>query len=324
MTTPVNYPSIIFMGTPEFAVPSLEILVKNNYPVKAVVTMPDKPSGRGQKLSESAVKKFAVEAGIKVLQPEKLKDPLFIKELQEIGADLFIVVAFRMLPELIWNMPASGTFNLHASLLPQYRGAAPINWAIINGENKSGVTSFFLKHAIDTGNIILQEEETIDYHDTAGTLHDKLMLKGASLVLRTVQLIASNNIQTIEQSALMNSNIPLKTAPKIFKEDCRINFNQPAESVRNFIRGLSPYPGAFFELENPEKEVSAFKIFNVSMAQRRFAEPGTLKIVNNKEILVSCADWSISIEEIQMSGKKRMKTSDFLLGHTISDTYRII
>lgn len=312
------------MGTPEFAVPSLEILIQNNYQVKGVVTTPDKPAGRGQKVSQSAVKQYALSAGLRILQPENLKDPGFIHDLMHIHADLQIVVAFRMLPEIVWSMPVLGTFNLHASLLPQYRGAAPINRAVMNGETKTGLTTFFLKHAIDTGNIILQDEELINPDDNAGSLHDRLMVKGAQLVLKTVQMIESGNITAINQADLVEPGIPLKTAPKILKQDCRINFNQPAEMVRNFIRGLSPYPGAYFEMESPDHEIIAFKVFDADVINGRTSESNKIIIENRSNMLISCVNSSILIKEIQISGKKRMKTADFLLGHSLSDTWRII
>ena len=231
---------IVFMGTPDFAVESLKVLVENNYEVAGVVTMPDKPSGRGYKMQYSAVKQYAIDHQLTVLQPEKLKDPVFINQLKALKADLQIVVAFRMLPEVIWNMPPLGTFNLHASLLPQYRGAAPINWAIINGEKITGATTFFLTHEIDTGKIILQEMITIEENDNAGTVHDKLMLLGAKMVKKTVDLIKDGKIEAVDQSDLTLSDITLKSAPKIFKETCQINFNATVQTVYNHVRGLSP------------------------------------------------------------------------------------
>src|SRR5687767_4304162 len=248
----MNDLSIIFMGTPEFAVPSLEILVESKFKVVAVITAPDKPQGRGQKLIPSPVKECAMKHGIPVLQPTNLKSPEFLEELKSYNANLQIVVAFRMLPEAVWNMPAIGTFNLHASLLPQYRGAAPINWAIINGEKETGLTTFFLKHEIDTGSIIFQEKEPIHNDDNVGTLYERLMIKGAQLVLKTTQAIASGNYPAIPQQ----QEDEIKHAPKIFKETCEINWNQPNERVRNFVRGLSPYPAAWTRLQD-----KVFKIY---------------------------------------------------------------
>ena len=241
-------PTIIFLGTPEFAVPSLEILIQSDYIISAVVTVADKPSGRGQKLIHSPVKECALRHNLKVLQPTNLKDEQFIEELRSLNADLFIVVAFRMLPEAVWNMSKQGTFNLHGSLLPQYRGAAPINWSVINGDKKTGVTTFFLKKEIDTGNIILQDELLISTTDTAGTLHDKLMIRGADLVLKTVKAIESGKVKTIDQNTLMVEE--LKPAPKLNRENTRLKISMKPEEARNFIRGLSPYPAAHAELYN--------------------------------------------------------------------------
>jgi methionyl-tRNA formyltransferase len=242
---------IVFMGTPEFAVESLKILVEGGYNVVGVVTMPDKPAGRGYKVQFSPVKQYALENNLLLLQPEKLKDENFLENLQSLKADLQIVVAFRMLPEIVWNMPPLGTFNLHASLLPQYRGAAPINWAIINGEKETGVTTFFLTHEIDTGKIILQEKIPILPSDNAGTLHDKLMMLGASAVKKTVDLIISDAVQPIDQSELLKNTIELRSAPKIFRENCEIDVSWDVERAHNFVRGLSPYPGAWMNLVFP-------------------------------------------------------------------------
>jgi methionyl-tRNA formyltransferase len=249
---------IIFMGTPQFAVASLDALIKAGCDVVAVVTAPDKPAGRGQKLNESAVKQYAVANGIKVLQPEKLKDPEFLHELKSLHADLQVVVAFRMLPEVVWSMPPRGTINLHASLLPQYRGAAPINWVLINGEKESGVTTFFLKHEIDTGDILFTEKITLTGDETAGDLHDRLMHKGAGLLVKTVKGVESGRYNEHPQSALLDG-VELKHAPKIFKEDCLIDWQQPAESIYNKIRGLSPYPTAYTFLND-----KILKVFNAT------------------------------------------------------------
>src|SRR5690606_1319217 len=244
---------IVFMGTPDFAVETLKYILDNNYNVVGVVTAPDRPAGRGRKLQQSAVKKFATEKGLEVLQPTNLKEEEFIKSLGALQANLQVVVAFRMLPKVVWGMPQFGTFNLHASLLPSYRGAAPINWAIINGEKETGVTTFFLNHDIDTGDIIFQEREPIHEDDTAGTLYERLIHKGADLVLKTVRMIAEGKHTTQKQP-----QVELKNAPKIFKEDCKINWNMPAEAVINFIRGLSPYPAAWTILDG--KTLKAYKV----------------------------------------------------------------
>jgi len=233
---------IVFMGTPDFAVASLNELVENSFNLVGVITAPDKKSGRGQKISQSAVKAYSEQKGLKVLQPEKLRNPDFVSQLKALEADLFIVVAFRMLPEIIWNMPKFGTFNLHASLLPQYRGAAPINWAVINGEKESGVTTFFLEHEIDTGKIIYNEKVKIADNDNAGVLHDKLMKTGARLIIKTVDAIINNNYPETPQIKLINKDSELKNAPKIYKEDCKIDWSSPIDNIHNHIRGLSPYP----------------------------------------------------------------------------------
>jgi methionyl-tRNA formyltransferase len=297
---------IVFMGTPDFAVASLDALVQANFDVVAVVTAPDKPAGRGQKLNESAVKKYAVEKGIPVLQPEKLKNPEFIEELRSYQADLQVVVAFRMLPEIVWNMPAKGTINLHGSLLPQYRGAAPINHAIINGEKESGVTTFFLKQEIDTGDIILSDSVPIADDETAGELHDKLMVVGANLLVKTLRAIEANNIT--EQPQPQNDD--LKHAPKIFKEDCKIDWNSPAQTIHNLIRGLSPYPTAFTSLND-----KTLKVFKAEIEDK---EPGIVAggfLTDGKTYLKFAAkDGFIKLLDIQYEGKKRMLIEDFLRG----------
>src|SRR6201986_4274997 len=254
---------IVFMGTPQFAVTSLDELLMAGCDIIGGVTAPDKPAGRGQKVSQSAVKEYAVAHGLKVMQPEKLKDQAFLDELKALGAELFVVVAFRMLPEIVWTMPIRGTVNLHASLLPQYRGAAPINWVLINGEKESGVTTFFLKHDIDTGNLLFTEKITLTGHETAGELHDRLMNKGAGLLVKTVKAVESGRYTENPQEHL-TEGIELKHAPKIFKEDCKIDWNQPAEKVYNLIRGLSPYPTAYTTLND--------KILKVFRAEYELAE----------------------------------------------------
>jgi len=307
---------IVFMGTPDFAVESLKALVENGYKVVGVITAPDKPAGRGRQLSESAVKKFAVENGLKVLQPEKLKNPEFIAELDSLKADLQIVVAFRMLPEMVWDMPPMGTFNLHASLLPQYRGAAPLNWAIINGETETGVTTFLLSHEIDTGRIIYQEKVAIGENDTVGDLHDRMMLVGSRLVLQTVDALAENKVEPVDQEKLIDQQEKIKPAPKIFKEDCRIDWTKDVEMIRNLVRGLSPYPAAWTELEHREKkEIMNAKIFSVSKEISGLTEaPGTISSDGKKYLKIACADGWLSVTDIQLSGKKRMKTEELLRG----------
>ena len=297
------------MGTPEFAVPSLEILIQNGHHIVAVVTAPDKPQGRGQKLVASPVKECAVKHGLPVLQPTNLKSPEFLETLKSYHANLQIVVAFRMLPESVWAMPLLGTFNLHASLLPQYRGAAPINWAIINGEKETGVTTFFLKHEIDTGSIIFQEKEVITTEDNAGTLYERLMHKGAALVLKTVRAIEQGENPSIPQP----ENLTIHHAPKIFKETCQINWNQPAEAVRNFIRGLSPYPAAWTILHG-----KSFKIYRSSIhSTGTVATPGTIDTDQKSFARVATADGWLSLEEIQAEGKRKMTPQEYLAGNKI-------
>jgi len=306
------------MGTPEFAEFTLHRLVEEGYNIVGVVTMPDKPMGRhGSVLQSSPVKKYAVEQGIPVLQPEKLKDPAFLEALAALKADLQIVVAFRMLPEVVWNMPRLGTFNLHGSLLPQYRGAAPINWAIINGDKETGVTTFFLKHEIDTGDIIYQERIPILPDDNAETMHDKLMVLGADLTVRTLQDILAGNIKPIPQSDIPVSE--LRPAPKIFKETCRIDWNQPTARVRDFIRGLSPYPAAWTVLHSPDGNNQDFKIFAAEpVPDAPLQTPGTITCDGRKNLQVSTADGALRLLDVQLSGKKRMPTPAFLCGNTLA------
>lgn len=308
---------IVFMGTPEFAVPSLRALVAAGYRVVGVVTTPDKPAGRGQRMHESDVKIVARELGLPILQPEKLKDPEFIAALEALQPDLGIVIAFRMLPEVVWSLPRFGTFNLHASLLPRYRGAAPINWAIINGEKETGVTTFLLNHEIDKGAIIGQIREPIHPDDTVGTLYDRLMQIGAGLVTETVDRIAAGAIEPIEQPQTDDPNL-LPPAPKIFKEDCRINWNRPGGNLVDFIRGLSPYPAAWSPMYRDGAEVGSAKIFKASFIPANtlhIAQPcGTIESDNRTYIHVACADGWISIDELQLAGKKRMPTRELLLG----------
>lgn len=306
---------IVYMGTPEFAVESLKRLVEGGYNVVAVITMPDKPMGRhGSVLQPSPVKQYAVSQGLKVLQPEKLKDEAFIGELQSLHADLQIVVAFRMLPEVVWAMPRLGTFNLHASLLPQYRGAAPINWAVINGETETGITTFFLKHEIDTGEIIDQVRIPIADTDDVGVVYDKLMRLGGDLVLKTVDAILDGNVKTVPQESVPLSG-ELHPAPKIFKETCRIDWTQGTKRIYDFIRGLSPYPGAWTEFHVGET-VSTFKLFET---QKIFAdhalEPGAFVTDGKSYLHIATSDGYLNVLSLQLAGKKRMGIADFMKGY---------
>jgi len=305
---------IIYMGTPDFAVAPLKALIDNGFNVVAVVTGADKPQGRGRKIIPTPVKEFAVENNIPVLQPEKLKDPTFVEQLKSYNADLQIVVAFRMLPEIVWAMPKLGTFNLHAALLPQYRGAAPINWAVINGETMTGVTTFFIDKDIDTGRIMLQREVPITDSDNCGTIHDKLMETGSALVVETVDRLIANDMKPIEQESLIKPGTVLKHAPKIFKEDCRLDFNKDAATIRNLIRGLSPYPAAFTTIKVKGKEMS-LKVFAADAEiTEKHPVPGTLETDNKKFIKISCQNGWLYLTDVQLEGKKRMKIVEFLRG----------
>lgn len=305
---------IVFMGTPEFAVPSLRALVAGGYHVVAVVTTPDKPAGRGQKLHESDVKVAARELGLPVLQPVKLRDPEFVEALRALRPDLGIVIAFRMLPEIVWAMPRLGTFNLHASLLPQYRGAAPINWAIINGETETGVTTFLLNHEIDKGAILDQVRVPIGPEDTVGTMYERLMNIGTSLVTQTVDRIAAGDITPVEQQSVDERT--LHPAPKIFKEDCRIDWTRPGKRIVDFIRGLSPYPAAWTEMyREGDATPSTVKIFSASFEPAQHGEPcGTIESDGRTLIRVACADGWITLGELQLAGKKRLAVRELLLG----------
>jgi methionyl-tRNA formyltransferase len=326
---PIEKPRIVFMGTPEFAMASLDALIRAGYTVVGVITAPDKPAGRGMQLTQSAVKQFAGQKGLKILQPEKLKNPVFLDELRALKADLQIVVAFRMLPELVWNMPPMGTVNLHGSLLPQYRGAAPINWAVINGEKQTGVTTFKLQQAIDTGNILLQESFPIGEKETAGDVHDRMKEIGAALLVRTVEGLAAGTLKEIPQDIpapdLADRSDPLradpsqqspdqppmlKTAPKIFTETCRIDWNRPVADVYNLIRGLSPFPGAFTLLDGKN-----CKIFDSEKENRQPSiAPGKYETDQKTFLRFASPDGLIRVTELQLEGKKRMKTGDFLRG----------
>jgi len=307
---------IVFMGTPEFAVESLNILVENKYNVVGVITMPDKPSGRGHKLQCSAVKQYAVEHNLPVLQPEKLKDESFLEGLKLLNADLQIVVAFRMLPEVVWNMPKYGTFNLHASLLPQYRGAAPINWAIINGEKETGATTFFLTHEIDTGKIILQEKTAIADTDDAGIVHDKLMTMGALMVKKTVDLLMDGKIEGIDQSQFIHPETELKSAPKIFKETCEIQLSWTIDKVYNFVRGLSPYPAAWIDLQFPgQSDNMTLKVFEtVKEPEQHYLPAGAIVTDGKKFAKIAFVDGFIQLKSVQAPGKKRMDIGELLRG----------
>ncbi len=300
---------IIFFGTPDFAVASLQKMVEEGFDVAAVVTAPDRPAGRGLKLQQSAVKQYAVQAGLPVLQPEKLKNPEFIEALQGYDADLFVIIAFRMLPEIVWNMPPLGSINLHGSLLPQYRGAAPINWAVINGEKETGVTTFFLKHQIDTGSIILRQAVPIEENDTAGTVYNRLMHTGAELMVKTLHSI-EDKTYVLEEQDMTDAT---QHAPKIFKEDCIVDWSRTVEENYNFIRGLSPYPTAWTKLGK-----LTLKIF---WAEKKFTEPaktGAIETDNKTYLKVSCSNGWLSLKDIQLEGKKRMGIEEFLRGFDAS------
>lgn len=302
---------IVFMGTPEFAVPSLEALVVNGFRVVAVITAPDKPQGRGQQLKGSPVKECAARNNIPVLQPANLKAPEFIEELRSFQADLQVVVAFRMLPEAVWSMPRLGTFNLHASLLPQYRGAAPINWVIIHGEIETGVTTFFLRHEIDTGSIIFQENEPIHPDDDAGSLYERLMKKGAQLVVKTVMAIETGNPPAMEQKPAGE----LKAAPKIFKETCAINWHHSSEAIRNFVRGLSPYPTAWTRVHE-----KVYKIFRVEVLPQEINDRSHAWVTDNKTYLrFRTGDGWLAVTDLQPEGRRRMSVTEFFKGNRIGD-----
>jgi methionyl-tRNA formyltransferase len=314
---------IIFFGTPDFAVPSLEILASNGYEIAAVVTAPDRPSGRGQKISRSAIKEFALKQNFRILQPLKLKDPAFLGEIKSLKADLQIVVAFRMMPEALWSMPPFGTVNLHGSLLPQYRGAAPIQRAVMNGEKITGVTTFFLQQEVDTGKIIYRQQVQIGANETAGELHDRLMITGASLLLQTVKSIEEGNVIQIDQSEFIAEGEILHHAPKIFKEDCRLDFTNNAAEIYNKIRGLSPHPSAFFILKDNNVE-NNIKV----ITSKKEIEAGAVinKIYTDKKnfFKIGCADGLIDVQELQWPGKRKMSITEFLRGHYVEDTWKVV
>ncbi|MDR0834782.1 MAG: methionyl-tRNA formyltransferase [Candidatus Symbiothrix sp.] len=320
-----QYPKIVYMGTPDFAVAPLRALVDGGFNVVGVVTMPDKPAGRGMQVQYSPVKAYALAHNLSLLQPEKLKDVTFLDALKAWEADLQIVVAFRMLPEVVWNMPQLGTFNLHASLLPHYRGAAPINWAIINGETETGITTFFLTHEIDTGQVIDQVKIPIADTDNAEIVHDKLMNLGAELVVKTVKAIAKNAVQPIEQETMGVEVRDLRPAPKIFKETCRIDWNRPVKEIYDFIRGLSPYPAAWTELTTNKGEVWSLKIFETEkifepadVFRKRHLPPATIVTDGKKFMDVAAQDGFIRLKSVQQAGKKRLPIADFICGKAAS------
>ncbi len=312
------------MGTPDFAVETLKTLIENNYNIVGVITSPDKPAGRGKKIQQSAVKKFALQKELKILQPTNLKNPDFIEQLRKLNADLQVIVAFRMLPEIVWDMPKLGSVNLHASLLPQYRGSAPINWAIINGEKKTGVSTFFLKHKIDSGDIIFQEKIIIDEADNFETLHDKLMNVGAKLMLKTLNAIEQNNYPKVEQKKLLNKSNEIKTAPKIFKQDCKIDWNNDVKNIFNFVRGLSPYPAAFTEIISADNKKLSLKIFKtLPIFEKHSFMQGKIISDNKNYLKIAVKDGFISIEELQLQDKKRHNTKELLRGFKI-ENYSIL
>ena len=316
---------IVFFGTPDFAVESLSRLVEGGYNVVAVVTMPDKPAGRGRQLQQSDVKRYAVEHSLPVLQPVSLKDEAFIAELRSFGAQLFIVIAFRMLPEAVWQMPPLGTFNLHASLLPRYRGAAPINWAVMNGDTETGVTTFFLKHEIDTGDVIQQRSCPIGRHDNVEDVHDRLMVMGADMVLETVDAIIDGTVKPIPQDQMLTTGQQATPAPKIFKDTCRIDWTRPSEELYNHIRGLSPYPAAWTVLNDENgNEVTTIKVYKTGepepFTDNEQPVPGTI-LADRKTLRVACADGWLQVLSLQQSGKKRMDTDAFLRGFTVTATH---
>lgn len=304
---------IVFLGTPDFAVESLDLLVKNGFNIVGVVTATDKPAGRGHKMLPSAVKQYAVEHGLHLMQPERLKDESFIEEIRSLNADLFIVIAFRMLPEVVWQMPRLGTFNLHASLLPKYRGAAPINWAVINGEKETGVTTFFLKHEIDTGDVIQQQSITIDENENVGSVHDRLMHLGAQLTLDTVNAILAGNVTSIPQSQF--EGIEPTPAPKIFRDTCHIDLTHNASEVHNLVRGLSPYPGAWIDIVLTDGTILTTKIFETAISNIGIPTDLTGKVYSeNGHLYMGAADKAVEILSLQPAGKRRMTADEFLRG----------
>lgn len=315
---------IVFMGSPKFAVASLDALVKENYNVVGVITAPDKVAGRGKQIKKTEIKLYTEANGLKLFQPENLKDQQFVQEFKALEPNLGIVVAFRMLPEVVWSYPEFGTFNLHASLLPQYRGAAPINHAIINGEKETGLTTFFLKHDIDTGNIIFREKLLIGENETFGQLHDRMMAKGADLVLKTVKTIESDTIQIIPQDNLIKPGEILLPAPKIFKEDCRIDWNRNVKEIHNFVRGLNPVPTAYTYLISPDGQELPMKIFSTTFREMDHQQPvGKIKSDNKNEFWVFVKDGIIQINELQLAGKKCLAVDSFLNGFKLTSEWTV-
>ncbi|WP_418696278.1 methionyl-tRNA formyltransferase [Bacteroides sp.] len=314
---------IVYMGTPDFAVEALRCLVEGGYNVVGVITMPDKPAGRGHKLQFSPVKQYALDHNLPLLQPEKLKNEEFVEALRAWKADLQIVVAFRMLPEVVWNMPRLGTFNLHASLLPQYRGAAPINWAVINGDTETGITTFFLKHEIDTGEIIQQVRVPIADTDDVGVVHDKLMMLGGRLVVETVDAILDGTVKSIPQEEIVAPG-ELRPAPKIFKETCRIDWNQPVKRIYDFVRGLSPYPAAWTELIQLDGTTVVMKIFETEkLPQSHQMEPGSVLTDSKTYFRIAAADGFIGVRSLQLPGKKRLKIDELLRGLHLTEEVKV-
>ena len=312
---------IVYMGTPDFAVETLRMLVERGYNVVAVITMPDKPAGRGHKIQYSPVKQYALSVGLPVLQPERLKDETFLEELRSYNAHLQIVVAFRMLPQVVWDMPPMGTFNLHASLLPQYRGAAPINWAVMNGDKETGITTFFLTHEIDTGKVIQRRSIPIADNDNVGIIHDRLMMMGAEMVCETVDNIIAGTVVAIPQEELMTDE-PLRPAPKIFKDTCHLDFNRTVIELYNQVRGLSPYPAAWCEWVSPENEPVGVKIFEASYEIKPHDLPcGSIVTDGKKYIRVACQDGYLQLDTLQLAGKKRLTAEELLRGYKLSNNF---
>lgn len=316
-----NETKIVYMGTPEFAVPPLEALKKAGFVIEAIVTATDKPAGRGRQVQQSPVKEWALSNNVLLLQPSSLKNETFLKELKEIKADLFVVVAFRMLPAVVWKMPRLGTFNLHASLLPMYRGAAPINYAVINGEQISGVTTFMLDEQLDTGKILFQESMPVGIDETAGELHDRMKVAGAALVVKTCDALISGSVSPIDQKVLINN--PLKEAPKIFKEDCRIDWNRDGEQIRNQIRGLSPYPTAYTDLLLSGGQKASLKIFKARFKPDNTQKAGEIYSDGKTCFAISCSNGWIYADELQLSGRKRMKVVEFLRGFVVEQSLKV-
>lgn len=321
----MNNLKIVFMGTPEFAVASLKAIVEEGFNVLGVITVPDKPAGRGLQLKQSPVKEYALAQNLKVLQPEKLKDPAFIEQLKSLKCDVQVVVAFRMLPEIVWNMPPKGTINLHASLLPQYRGAAPVNHAIINGEKETGVTTFFLDKEIDTGKMIFAEKVSIGENEDAGSLHNRLMDIGAKLIIKSLKAIEMGEIVPIEQSTVISDISILKKAPKIFKEDCEIDWNNATQLIFNLIRGLSPYPASFTTLQGPDGKTFQLKIFKATVVEsENSGNAGEIRTDGKKYLLVASVDGFLSLDIVQIEGKKKMGIEEFLRGFYINNEWKTL